>query len=196
MATIKVKFDDDDFIEITGDIYDNFIIPLPNSSLDKNYKIKELVGTDVKFTVNLYKMQCTCPDFVTNRVLFEIGSVKRMCLHLKEAYCFLCKDLLNNDLIYEFFVGVKTIRPWHLFLDFEMLGHKALFHFEPECHNTTSFVILGDDGVYKTVSYNYKNNYWLDRNSKHLNRLGEPMEANIILSSFSKYITRLEINKG
>lgn len=196
MGYIKVEFTKKSFIEICGNTYDNFNIPIPPVSFDKFYKVKELVGTDVKFSVNLNKMMCTCADFTKDRKIFDVGTIKRCCLHLKEAYCFLCRDILNDELVFEFMSGVKTIRPWHVFMDFIFKNNKALFHFEPNCHNTTSFVVKDNNGLYTTVSYDFYGEHWLNRNSKSLSMVYPPPFAEDLLNTFSAYISKNNILKN
>lgn len=63
----------------------DLFVPLPSIDYDKTIEIKS--SSENRATVNLFKMECSCKDFISsNRNQFAIGDIRRMCEHLVIAY--------------------------------------------------------------------------------------------------------------
>lgn len=60
--------------------------PLPNFNHSNNIKSFSL-NSDSAYSVNLFQMTCTCPDFIKRRQKdYRLGDIRRMCKHLMLDY--------------------------------------------------------------------------------------------------------------
>ena len=64
---------------------------------DRDFIVESRSGGG-RYTVNLHRYTCTCPDFAERRAVRTVGDLGRSCKHLRDAVLSLDRDAFGDEL--------------------------------------------------------------------------------------------------
>jgi hypothetical protein len=167
---------------IEGNILDTFSIDQPSLDFDITINTKSFLEMKVGYSLNAYKMTCSCPDFVQNRINFVVGDMRRLCKHLKDYFIQFCPSAVPSPMVYELLASQKTIYPHSKYLIFEVGGTDCMLVLTDNGYFTTSIVIAKESNLvnyYKAFEFNVYSLDW---------RYNKPNNHNTIISELKKHL--------
>ena len=152
---------------------ENISIPPFTNEFDKDIKIQDLKDLRRKYLVNLFTMNCNCPDFQEKHKNYSANHLKRICQHLMDAMDETLheKDPFLRKVIIQFY---KKPENYFYYLDF---NEKQVLHFAESSYWVNIIAEQNPDIQY---AYNIIEKRWSSK--------GIPDKAKTLISEISNII--------